>query len=90
MINTKIDTPTDLKVIFLSEAINSYEKSVRVVKDNTTYIAFINYDEWDGYSIVWTDDKYKDIDEPTWASEYAEATSYHDLAYLLDEMGKEK
>jgi hypothetical protein len=87
--NTKIDEPTGLTVIFKEKTNKSYEKTVKVIKDDTSYIVFLNYDEWDGYSIVWTDDNYKDIDEPAWATEYAEATSYHELAYLLDEMGRE-
>ena len=61
MISTKVDEPTGLTVIFRERTNKSYEKSVKVIKDDTIYLAFLNYDEWDGYSIVWTDDNYKDI-----------------------------
>lgn len=88
--NTKIDTPTGLNVFFKSKTCLSYEKTVRVIKDEQKLYAFLKYDEWDGYSIDWTDENYKEIEEPIWATEYAEATSYHDLAYLLDEMAIEK
>jgi hypothetical protein len=87
--NTKIDTPTNLTVSFREKIIFSYEKMVKVVKDNQVLYANLNYDDWDGYSIKWYDENLKDIEEPNWASEYAEATSYHELAYLLDEMGQE-
>ncbi len=87
--NTKIDIPTNLVVSFREKTIFSYEKMVKVVKDNQVLFANLNYDNWDGYSINWYDEKFKDIEEPNWASEYAEATSYHELAYLLDEMGQE-
>ena len=38
--NTKIDKPTGLTVIFREKTNKSYEKSVRVIKDEVTYIAF--------------------------------------------------
>lgn len=84
----KVDTPTGLDVFFKERTIKSYEKLVKVIKDGQELYAFLDYDEWEGYSIVWTDENYKDIEEPAWATEYANATSYHDLAYLLDELGQ--
>lgn len=84
----KVDTPAGLDVFFREQNYLSYEKTVKVIKDGQELYAFLKYDEWDGYSIVWTDENYKDIEEPAWATEYANATSYHDLAYLLDELGQ--
>jgi hypothetical protein len=49
--NTKIDEPTGLTVIFKEKTNKSYEKTVKVIKDDTSYIVFLNYDEWDGYSM---------------------------------------
>lgn len=86
----KVDIPAGLDVFFKEKAIKSYEKTVKVIKDGQELYANLDYDEWDGYSINWTDEYYKDVEEPAWATEYAEATSYHDLAYLLDEMAIEK
>lgn len=86
--NTKVDTPAGLDVFFKQNIIKSYEKLVKVIKDGQEMYANLNYDDWDGYSINWMDENYKEIEEPAWATEYAEATSYHELAYLLDEMGQ--
>jgi hypothetical protein len=49
----------------------------------------LNYDDWDGYSIYWSDENSIRIDEPDWAVKYINENSNHDLAYLLDEMGVE-
>jgi hypothetical protein len=84
----KVDTPAGLDVFFREQTYLSYEKTVKVIKDGQELYAFLKYDEWDGYSINWTDQNFKDIEEPAWATEYANATSYHDLAYLLDELGQ--
>lgn len=86
--NTKIDTPEGLDVFFKEKTIISYQKTVKVIKDDLEIYAQLDYDDWDGYSITWLDENYKKIEEPAWATEYAELTSYHELAYLLDEMGQ--
>jgi hypothetical protein len=88
--NNEVDTLAGLEVFFKEKTSLSYEKTVKVIKDGQELYAFLKYDEWDGYSINWTDVDYKEVEEPTWATEYAEANSYHDLAYLLDEMAVEK
>jgi hypothetical protein len=88
--NSKIDEPTGLTVIFREKINKSYEKIITIIKDGTTYIAELNYDDWDGYFISWANENSQPVEEPAWATEYAEANSYHDLAYLLDEMAVEK
>ena len=87
--NTKIDTPQGLEVTFREKEIISYDKTVSVTKDGTTLFADLHYDSWDGYEILWRNLEGENINEPQWATEYAELTSYHELAYLLDEMGVE-
>lgn len=77
-----------IDVFFKEKIVKSYQKLVKVIKDGQELYAQLDYDEWDGYSISWLDENYKEIEEPAWATEYAEATSYHELAYLLDEMGQ--
>ena len=88
--NTKIDTPQGLKVAFREKEVFSYQKSVSVTKDGITLIADLHYDNWDGYEISWHNLEGKEVEEPEWATEYAELTSYHELAYLLDEMGAKR
>jgi len=103
--NTKIDTPQGLEVTFQQKEILSYQKEIKVEKDGVVLVAEINYDDYDGYGITWYTPKvttlqgqggeytvttYEDAEEPKWATEYADLTSYHELAYLLDEMGVEK
>ncbi len=88
--NTKIDTPQGLEVIFREKEIISYAKSVIITKNGETIIADLHYDNWDGYGISWSDLDGKSIEEPEWATEYADLTSYHELAYMLDEMGAEQ
>jgi hypothetical protein len=78
-----------IDVFFKEKIVKSYQKLVKVIKDDQELYAQLDYDEWDGYSINWMDDNYKEVEEPAWATKYAEATSYHDLAYLLDEMGQQ-
>jgi hypothetical protein len=89
-VNSKTDELTGLTVIFREKINKSYEKIVKIIKEDTTYIAELNYDDWDGYSISWANENSQLVEEPAWATEYAEANSYHDLAYLLDEMAVEK
>ena len=86
--NSKIDEPTGLEVFFKEKIVKSYQKLIKIIKDDKEIYAQLDYDDWDGYSINWLDENYKNIEEPAWATEYAEATSYHELAYLLDEMGQ--
>ncbi len=75
--------------VFLKQnTIKSYEKLVKIIKDDQEMYALLDYDDYDGYSINWMDENYKEVEEPAWATKYAEATSYHELAYLLDEMGQ--
>jgi hypothetical protein len=88
--NSKTDELTGLTVIFREKINKSYEKIITIIKDGTTYIAELNYDDWDGYSINWADKNSQSVEEPAWATEYAETNSYYDLAYLLDEMAVEK
>jgi hypothetical protein len=88
--NTKIDTPQGLEVIFREKEIISYAKSVKVAKDGETFIADLRYDNCWGYEILWSDLNGKEVEEPKWATEYADLTSYHELAYMLDEMGAEQ
>jgi hypothetical protein len=76
-----------LDVFFKEEVIKSYQKLVKVIKDGKEMYANLDYDDYDGYSINWMDENYKEIEEPKWATEYAEVNSYHELAFLLDEMG---
>jgi hypothetical protein len=78
-----------IEVIFREKINKSYEKNVKVIKDGITYLVILNYDDWDGYSIYWSDENSIRIDEPDWAVEYINKNSNHDLAYLLDEMGVE-
>jgi hypothetical protein len=85
--NAKIDTPQGLEVTFREKVIVSYAKSVKVTKDGETVIADLHYDDYDGYEITWSDLDGKEAGEPKWATEYADLTSYHELAYMLDEMG---
>lgn len=77
-----------IDVFFKEKIVKSYQKLVKVIKDGQELYAQLDYDDWDGYSISWLDENYKEIEEPAWATEYAKATSYHELAYLLDEMGQ--
>jgi hypothetical protein len=76
-----------IDVFFKEEIIKSYQKLVKVIKDGQEMYANLDYDDYDGYYITWLDENYKDIEEPEWATKYAEKNSYHGLAYLLDEMG---
>jgi hypothetical protein len=78
-----------IDVFFKEKIVKSYQKIVKVIKDNQELYAQLDYEDWDGYSISWYDENYKAIEEPIWVSEYAKANSYHDLAYLLDEMGQQ-
>lgn len=88
--NTKIDIPQGLEVTFREKEVISYTKSVTITKDGETIVADLHYDNWDGYEILWSNLEGESIEEPEWANEYAELTSYHELAYLLDEMGVER
>ena len=76
-----------IDVFFKEEIIKSYQKLVKVIKDGEEMYANLDYDDYDGYSISWMDENYKEIEEPKWATEYAGVNSYHELAFLLDEMG---
>jgi hypothetical protein len=76
-----------IDVFFKEEIIKSYQKLVKVIKDGKEMYANLDYDDYDGYSISWMDENYKEIEEPKWATKYAEVNSYHELAFLLDEMG---
>jgi len=87
---TSADTPEGLIITFEEKVVNHYRKSIKITKDGITIRADIDYDDWDGYQINWYDLDGKEIIEPSWASKYAEATSYHELAYYLDEMAKEE
>jgi hypothetical protein len=88
--NARIDIPQGLEVTFREKEVISYEKTVSIVKDGITILADLHYDNWDGYEISWRNMEEKEIEEPQWATDYAELTSYHELAYLLDEMGVER
>lgn len=84
----KVDTPVGLDVFFKEQTYKSYEKLVKVIKDGQELYANIDYDQWDGYGITWFNEDWQTIEEPAWATQYADATSYHELAYLLDELGQ--